>query len=95
MDMLERVGPLRPELLLSLLCQIMDGLAFLHGQRVVHRDIKPHNILLTHVCISPVYYGSDPPPWDLLCDACLQDGMAKLADFGCSALIDNTKTYAN
>ena len=50
MDMLERVGPLRPGLLLSLLCQIMDGLAYLHGERVLHRDIKPHNILLAHVC---------------------------------------------
>ena len=50
MDMLERVGPLRSELLLSLMRQIVDGLAYLHDQRVVHRDIKPHNILLSHVC---------------------------------------------
>ena len=49
MDMLEKVGPLRGELLLSLMGQIVDGLAYLHGQRVVHRDIKPHNILLSHV----------------------------------------------
>ena len=52
MDMLEKVGPMRGELLLSLMSQIVDGLAYLHGQRVVHRDIKPHNILLTHVCIT-------------------------------------------
>ena len=49
MDMLNRVGPLRSELLLSLLGQIMNGLAYLHSERVIHRDIKPHNILLTHV----------------------------------------------
>ena len=67
MDMLEKVGPLRGELLLSLMCQIVDGLAYLHSQRVVHRDIKPHNILLSHVCCASPFvrvYVVLPPPAD-------------------------------
>lgn len=27
--------------------QLVDGLEYLHGQRVIHKDIKPGNLLLT------------------------------------------------
>ncbi|KAA0164288.1 hypothetical protein FNF28_03919 [Cafeteria roenbergensis] len=32
----------------AFLRQIVDGLAQLHGAKIVHRDVKPHNILLIH-----------------------------------------------
>jgi len=32
----------------TLMMQIADGLAYLHSQGVLHRDIKPGNILITH-----------------------------------------------
>ena len=31
-----------------ILINIIEGIAFLHGNEVVHRDIKPRNILLDH-----------------------------------------------
>eukprot|EP01079_Euglenida_sp_SAG-EU17-18_P012929 gene12929-biopygen5593 len=52
----------------SMLRQIVSGLLYLHENRVIHQDMKPHNILLT------------------------QDGVCKLADFGCARLIDPSKT---
>eukprot|EP01079_Euglenida_sp_SAG-EU17-18_P005135 gene5135-biopygen4579 len=47
MGLLKSVVYLSEGQLLGTLQQITDGLAFLHGHHVIHRDIKPHNILLT------------------------------------------------
>ena len=41
----ERV--MSPEAAIRLLLPVLDGLAYVHGNDVVHRDIKPHNIYLT------------------------------------------------
>ena len=43
-----RSGPLNPQKAVEIACQIADGLSAAHAQGIVHRDIKPDNIFLTH-----------------------------------------------
>src|SRR5687768_1578487 len=46
-ERLSAVGRLPPEEVVALAGQIADGLSALHERGMVHRDVKPHNILLT------------------------------------------------
>ena len=46
-DLLRQHGPLGEAEALRLAAEVAEALAYAHGQGVVHRDIKPHNILLT------------------------------------------------
>ena len=45
-DLLRQRGTLPPETAAELLAQVADGLTLAHGNGVVHRDLKPDNILL-------------------------------------------------
>jgi predicted Ser/Thr protein kinase len=40
-------GPLQPQMALQVIPQICDALQYAHEEGVVHRDVKPENILLT------------------------------------------------
>ncbi len=46
--LLRRVGPLPEARALSIAAQVCDVLEYAHGEGIVHRDIKPQNILITH-----------------------------------------------
>ena len=39
-------GPLKPEIAIQFMSQILMGIQHAHENRIVHRDIKPHNILI-------------------------------------------------
>jgi len=47
-QLLERSGPLPVSQVIELGIQIADALAFAHGHGLVHRDVKPQNVLLDH-----------------------------------------------
>jgi hypothetical protein len=49
-----RGGPLAADEAVRLCCQALRGLAHAHDQRVVHRDLTPHNILLAGTDTAPV-----------------------------------------
>jgi len=46
-EMLARRGPLPEAEALRIAAEVADALAYAHGRGFVHRDVKPHNILLT------------------------------------------------
>jgi len=45
-DWIRDYAPASPRQFLSILMPILDGIAFLHKNKIIHRDIKPANIML-------------------------------------------------
>lgn len=48
-DVLQKEGPVTPEVAVSMTLEILDSLAEAHHQNIVHRDLKPSNIFLSKV----------------------------------------------
>lgn len=69
---LDREGPLTPQAAVSVAADVADGLAVAHAAGIVHRDVKPENILLDQA--------SSPGPGGA--------PRAKLSDFGIARLVD-------
>lgn len=71
-------GPLEEDITRHFTCQIADGMTALKNMNIVHRDIKPQNLLLCH----PVGVSSQKP----------KDIILKIADFGLSKFLEGRTT---
>jgi len=69
---LEREGVFTPQAAVSVIADVADGLAAAHAAGIVHRDVKPENVLLD--------LASSPGPGGA--------PRAKLTDFGIARLVD-------
>lgn len=47
-DVIAREGRLSPSSCLSILSQVAMALDAAHGNELIHRDVKPHNVLISH-----------------------------------------------
>ncbi len=47
-NIIKKEGPLPPERALRIVVQICKALQHAHENKIVHRDVKPHNILITY-----------------------------------------------
>ena len=45
-DRIAREGPVREDLVMTWADELLDALEFCHGQGVIHRDIKPQNVII-------------------------------------------------
>lgn len=91
-----RVGGLNEVVVRHFLQQLSSSLSFLRSQNLIHRDVKPQNLLLNP---SPLYYESEKPeimPFSVDDDSLLPIcgvkslPMLKIADFGFARSLPST-----
>jgi tRNA A-37 threonylcarbamoyl transferase component Bud32 len=75
--LLQDHGPLLPELAAAIILEILAALAHAHASGVVHRDVKPENVMVEH---RPKGGNEDAAPG--------QRVVVKLMDFGIAKLLD-------
>ncbi|MDZ4835514.1 MAG: protein kinase [Candidatus Melainabacteria bacterium] len=79
-DLLEKEGPLEEARAIRIFVQICEGLSYAHGQGIIHRDVKPSNIIVD----------SSNPDIDIV--HVVDFGIAKIVESTTSNTMSLTKT---
>jgi serine/threonine-protein kinase len=82
-QLLKERAPLPPEIAAVIAVDILAALAHAHAEGVVHRDVKPENVLIEHR--PPRSDGDTPPPTSGDAPTRVR---VKLTDFGIAKLLD-------
>ncbi len=77
---LARNGPFSESQILSLLKDLLPVLQFVHSRSVIHRDIKPPNIIRRHISQTPIIYTYPTLTGELV-----------LVDFGAAKLVEGLR----
>eukprot|EP00434_Breviolum_minutum_P001610 symbB.v1.2.001421.t1/scaffold34.1/size402451/2 len=92
-ELLERAGHFGEELVALLMRQVLSGIAFCHTHGVVHRDLKPGNVMLTNSYFrkaEPVYFTGSCYPFVRECIEENSNFDCKIIDFGLAKTFDPT-----
>jgi len=92
-----KAGRLSERLCRRLMRDLSGGIGFLYGQQLIHRDIKPQNLLLSTPL--PLIDASYDPPLETHANPTIQDDSntafhLKIADFGFSRPLSHTSLAA-
>lgn len=83
-DLVIRFGPIPEKYVVTMMCQVVSGLAFVYGKGFIHRDLKPDNLLFyretmgTPRTLAEIFEESEPRI--LLCDFGLAVPQKEVAD---------------
>ena len=46
-ELIQKRGPLSPKTAINIACQVLDALQYAHTRGIIHRDVKPQNVMIT------------------------------------------------